>query len=151
MKSNQDTTTASEVRSPLKSKIVGTLSIIACTTLAFTLLAACGGGDSKSSKDDKGGASNTAEVKLTDSPTGAMAIDLGDLKVKSGDNVVLNVTNDGTQVHNLTVEGGDATSDLAAFASATLDIGKVTEATTVFCSIQGHREAGMVATIEVAG
>jgi len=66
--------------------------------------------------------------------------------------VSLDVTNDGSQVHNLTMDGGPATADLSVGDSATLDLGDLSPGTyVVFCSIAGHRQAGMEATLVVAG
>lgn len=63
----------------------------------------------------------------------------------------LAVTNSGTAVHDLTVEGEDlATPALDAGDAAELDIGAVAPGTyTVFCSIPGHRESGMETTLTV--
>lgn len=61
------------------------------------------------------------------------------------------VMNHGSVAHNLTVEEGSATPDLAAGEEATLDVGELSPGTyTIFCSIAGHREAGMEATLTVA-
>lgn len=63
----------------------------------------------------------------------------------------LQVTNEGAVAHNLTVEGGPATSDLAAGGSEVLELNDLAAGTyTMFCSIPGHREAGMEATLTIA-
>lgn len=62
----------------------------------------------------------------------------------------LAVTNDGTQVHNLTIEGDGATADLASGASENLTVDVPAGEYVVYCSIPGHREAGMEATLTVA-
>lgn len=65
--------------------------------------------------------------------------------------VLLHVVNDGSQVHNLTVEGGPASPDLSGGESSTLELGDLSAGSlVVFCSIPGHREAGMEATLVVA-
>jgi uncharacterized cupredoxin-like copper-binding protein len=63
----------------------------------------------------------------------------------------LHVMNDGSVVHNLAVEDTDlATSDLAVGDSETLDLsGLAAGSYTMFCTIPGHRDAGMEATLEV--
>ena len=78
-----------------------------------------------------------------------MGIDPSEIKVKSGSEVTFAVTNDGTVVHNLTVDGKESTTDLAPYAAANLDAGKITKEVTVYCSIPGHREAGMEAKVVV--
>jgi manganese oxidase len=62
------------------------------------------------------------------------------------------VSNDGSVAHNLTLEGGPSTPDLNAGDSAVLDAGELAPGTyVIFCSVPGHREAGMEATLTVAG
>jgi FtsP/CotA-like multicopper oxidase with cupredoxin domain len=77
----------------------------------------------------------------------------GDLMVPSG-TTAINVVNEGAAPHNLVfdVEGGPATSDLNGGESATLDISGLDDGTyTVYCSIPGHREGGMEATLMIGG
>jgi plastocyanin len=77
------------------------------------------------------------------------AID-GPTEIASGP-TVFEVSNDGSVIHNLTLENDGNTSDLDAGASESLDVGTLSPGTyLVFCSIAGHREAGMEATITVA-
>jgi FtsP/CotA-like multicopper oxidase with cupredoxin domain len=62
------------------------------------------------------------------------------------------VTNHGSVGHNLSLEEGPATPDLAAGETTTLDVGELGPGTyTIFCSIAGHRDAGMEATLTVGG
>jgi len=123
------------------------IMILLALVVATGLMASCG---SDSDKDDKAVSSGgtTYDVSLIDDATG-MRMEPATLTVKSGENVVLNVTNDGTVPHNVTMDDGMATADLAVYSSATLDIGKITEDTTVHCSIAGHKEQGMVMDIKV--
>jgi manganese oxidase len=63
----------------------------------------------------------------------------------------LNVMNMGSTQHNLTIEGTSlATADVAAGGIANLPLGSLSAGTyTVFCSIAGHRQSGMQATLHV--
>jgi len=62
----------------------------------------------------------------------------------------LQVSNDGSVAHNLAMEGGPTTPDLNAGDSAPLDVGELDPGSyVIFCSIAGHREAGMEATLAV--
>jgi len=72
------------------------------------------------------------------------AISPASVTVAEGGKLV--VTNNGTVEHNLTVEGTDfATANFGGGESATLDLGGLEPgAYTIFCSVPGHREAGMV-------
>jgi manganese oxidase len=63
---------------------------------------------------------------------------------------VLQATNQGSTAHNLAIEGGPTTPDLAAGDSAPLDVGDLSPGSyVIFCTIAGHREAGMEATLTV--
>ncbi len=75
----------------------------------------------------------------------------GDLEVGSGPTRFL-VDNTGAVIHNLVFEGGGpATPDLASGESAVLEFDDLTPGTyDIFCSIAGHREAGMEARLVVA-
>ena len=64
----------------------------------------------------------------------------------------ITVTNDGTAVHNYVVEEveGYATPDIDGGGTSTLDTSGLAPGDyTVFCSIAGHREAGMEASLTV--
>ncbi|MGA7228755.1 MAG: multicopper oxidase domain-containing protein [Acidimicrobiia bacterium] len=92
-----------------------------------------------------GSQTQTAKVSLSE-----FKID-GNLEVGSGP-TVLEVTNDGSVMHNLVLDGGPNTPDLVAGESTNLDVGTLAEGSyVIFCSIPGHREAGMEATLVVSG
>jgi FtsP/CotA-like multicopper oxidase with cupredoxin domain len=60
------------------------------------------------------------------------------------------VGNEGSMAHNLTLEGGPSTPDLNAGDTATLDLGALDPGSyVIFCSVPGHRESGMEATLTV--
>lgn len=93
-----------------------------------------------------GGAVETTDVSLTE-----FAID--EVSVAAGG--MLRVNNAGAVAHNLLIDGTDLkTADLAAGASSELALSDLAPGTyTVYCSIAGHRDAGMEAqlTVGVAG
>lgn len=99
-----------------------------------------GGGGSVSS----GSETTTLEVELTE-----FALE-GDLWAPEGA-VELKVTNTGTVQHDLTVEGtGVATKLLDPGATETIPLGDLAEGEyTIFCSVPGHKDAGMAATLMV--
>lgn len=74
-----------------------------------------------------------------------------ELSIAANTDATISVTNSGTIGHNFTVEGTD-------FATATIDAGTAEDLVvnlpagtyTYFCSVPGHREAGMVGTLTVA-
>lgn len=86
--------------------------------------------------------------------SGALAVSLTEFKITPGPATVaaggsLEVTNDGTTVHDLTVEGL-ATPELAAGESATLDVSSLSPGTyELYCQIAGHRDSGMETELTV--
>lgn len=92
---------------------------------------------------------DSAEPQAVEVILGDIFITPGQILVAPG-RVVLEVTNTGGIQHDLALEGGPQTPMLNPGQSATLDLG-VLEAGTyiVYCTVPGHREAGMVAEIVV--
>ncbi len=93
-------------------------------------------------------------------PAGAVVFDveLGDLFVKpssievpAGEVVVLNVVNNGALSHDLKLDGTDGTEMLEPGASEEITIGPFTESAQAWCTVPGHKEAGMTLDIVVAG
>jgi nitrite reductase (NO-forming) len=100
---------------------------------------------------DDGGA--TAEGA---GPVKTLAIELGDLFVKpdrvevpAGTDLIVEVTNKGDQVHTLNLQGETGTDRLQPGDSQTADFGVIDADTQAWCTIPGHKEAGMVLTIAV--
>lgn len=117
--------------------IMGGGLAMAFVIIAFGIVA--GGGD-----EAGGDAAAAAPVAVTLSE---FAID-GDLRTAPGG--TLAVTNAGSQVHNLVIEDGASTSELASGAAEDLAVDVGEGEHVVYCSIPGHREAGMEATLTVA-
>ncbi len=132
------------------NKIVkSVLTMLVVFTVSAFALTACGGGSDSSDSDDKSSSSaKTFDVALYDNGA-AMSIESDPISVASGTEVTLNVTNTGTVVHNLKLDGGPTTADLPVNSLATLELGKLSESTTVYCTIAGHKEQGMVMDITV--
>lgn len=85
-------------------------------------------------------------------------IELGDLYVKpssievpEGAEVTVNVTNKGAMAHDLKLNGETGTEMLSPGGSATVSLGVVTETAQAWCTVPGHKEGGMVLTINVTG
>src|SRR5690606_33065717 len=73
----------------------------------------------------------------------------GTLTVPAG-NLTIELTNAGSMVHNLAIEGGPTSPDVQPGDTISFDVGYLEPGTyTIFCAIPGHREAGMEATLVV--
>lgn len=73
------------------------------------------------------------------------------LEAPPGD-VKIVITNNGATPHNITVKGSSQhTPDIEPGSSATVDLGNRADGTTLnlFCSVPGHEQSGMTATLTV--
>ncbi|MFE1294005.1 multicopper oxidase domain-containing protein [Streptomyces sp. NPDC058731] len=86
----------------------------------------------------------TVEVTLAD-----MRIQPSRIEVTKGTGLKLKVTNKDAQRHDLKVDGGPTTPLLSPGESRTLDLGKVTKNRTAWCTLPGHRAAGMTLDVVV--
>jgi len=88
------------------------------------------------------------------STAAAVPVSLSEFKITQPIEVTpggtLAVTNDGSQVHNLVIEGDGRTADLAAGDSETLTVDVEPGEYEIYCSITGHRDSGMEGTLTVA-
>jgi nitrite reductase (NO-forming) len=92
------------------------------------------------------GGTRTAAVRLVD-----MRITPSVLQVAAGTRLVLEVSNTGAMRHDLLIDGGPHTPLLAPGSSARLDLGTLSRTLQGWCSVPGHKAAGMTLTIKVTG
>jgi uncharacterized cupredoxin-like copper-binding protein len=104
--------------------------LVLFATLALPL-AACGGGNGESATTSSGGGGGGSTVKIAADPSGALKFDTTSLEATAGD-----VKVEGNGVED---EGTDQVT--GGSTSATLDLQPGTY--TFFCSVDGHRAAGM--------
>lgn len=88
------------------------------------------------------GGTQTVEVTLAD-----MRITPSTIDVPAGTRLVLHVTNTDAMRHDLVLDSGQHTPLLGAGQSATLDVGIVGARISGWCSVPGHRAAGMTMSI----
>lgn len=81
----------------------------------------------------------------------SMDIRPGVIEVRPGTRLRLIVTNHDAMRHDLAFPGGPSTPMLARGKSATLDLGTVTASRSGWCTVAGHRAAGMTLDIHVNG
>ncbi|MDQ0834319.1 nitrite reductase (NO-forming) [Streptomyces achromogenes] len=92
------------------------------------------------------GTTRTVSVTLFD-----MRIHPAWIEVTAGTALKLKVTNTDAQRHDLKVEDGPTTPMLAKGHTRTLDLGPVTKNREAWCTLPGHRAAGMTMDIVVTG
>jgi plastocyanin len=125
--------------------------VLAALVLA---LSACGGGSSSSSTTPattgggSGGGGST--VKISADPSGALKYEQTDVSATAG-SITIDFTNMSSLPHDVTIEGNGASgatdqiTDSTTSTTVDLDPGTY----TFFCSVDGHRAAGMEGTLTV--
>jgi plastocyanin len=139
------------------------LALAALALIAFGL-AACGSDSSSStstpaadtsSSTSSGAAASSgsgATVNISADPDGALAFTKNELTTTAGSDTIA-FDNPSTTQHNVTIEDADGNdvaetdtiADSTAEATADLEPGTY----TYYCSVDGHREAGMEGTLTV--
>lgn len=118
--------------------------------LVVALVVALTGGATGSSADDRAvvtaGGTQTVAVTLS-----GMHVTPAVIEVAAGTQLVLDVTNADAMRHDLVLETGPETPLLMAGESATLDVGVVTAVIAGWCTVPGHKVAGMTLSIVVTG
>jgi nitrite reductase (NO-forming) len=123
------------------------LAVLALAFAAFGVFLPRGGG---------GSASSSAAV--AQGPPQRLTVTLAEfsitpkvLEVEPGRPVILTVKNDGTMPHDLVTTTGKGTPLMEPGTSQELDLGLVDGNQEGWCSVPGHREAGMIMTFHAKG
>ncbi len=108
---------------------------------------------SGSSESEAATSSITATGKTTEVTIGVegMSFTPNEIDVPAGNRLVITVNNTADQRHDLVLATGESTGSIAPGASATLDAGVITGDVEGWCSIPGHRQAGMTLSIRATG
>jgi nitrite reductase (NO-forming) len=82
---------------------------------------------------------------------GEMYINASESEVPLGSTITFVVTNEGTMDHDFMIDGSTGTAMLAPGESETFEYGPVEAPINAWCTVPGHKEAGMETTIGVEG
>lgn len=140
-------------RRGLTSTIAG--SVIGVAILVAAVVYANSGSDAASTGTAGAGASSADVITAAEAAAGVdvslveMRIVPSHLVVESGAKLVLNVTNNGTMRHDLHLETGPTTPVLDPGQTAVLDAGVISAEVQGWCTLPGHRAAGMTMSISV--
>jgi plastocyanin len=139
------------------------LILIAVVALAGFGLAACGGDDDEDTTAaattttttetaPAGGGGGASTVDISAAADGSLAFDQTDLTTKAGA-VTINFDNPASLTHDVKVEDSSGAelggTDLVSQGDATATVDLQPGTYTFFCSVPGHREAGMEGTLTV--
>jgi plastocyanin len=127
------------------------LLVLVASVLA---LAACGGGGESASTTPTatggGGGAGGSTVKISADPSGALKYEETTATATAG-SVTIDFTNMSSLPHDVTIEGNGASGGTDVITdsttSTTIDLQPGTY--TYFCSVDGHRAAGMEGTLTV--
>src|SRR5690606_26994942 len=104
--------------------------------------------------DDDGGTSVTTgepgESVVLDVELGDLYVEPSSVEVPAGTELIVNVTNAGAMPHDLKL-GETGTAMLDPGQSEQVSLGVMEQTTEAWCTVPGHREAGMVLDIVVTG
>jgi nitrite reductase (NO-forming) len=131
-------------------------SLIGIAILVSAVLYANSGSDAASTASAAGHHSSAGVISAAEAAAGIdvslveMRIVPSHLVVEAGAKLVLNVTNNGTMRHDLALATGPATPVLDPGQTAVLDAGVISAAVQGWCTLPGHRAAGMTLSITVA-
>lgn len=152
-----DTTGEAEARSQQRRKLRDRMSDVGLiATMAFATIVAVGAvlawalftGDNH--KSDLGSTSAKPSTQTVEVSMGEFWFKPSKIDVKPNTTLILKVTNDGTQTHDLKV-GAKQTPVLKPGQTATLKTTAIEATTQGYCTIPGHRAAGMVFDVNVIG
>jgi plastocyanin len=139
------------------------LILIAVVALAGFGLAACGGDDDEDTTAaattttttetaPAGGGGGASTLDISAAADGSLAFDQTDLTTKAGA-VTINFDNPASLTHDVKVEDSSGAelggTDLVSQGDATATVDLQPGTYTFFCSVPGHREAGMEGTLTV--
>lgn len=88
----------------------------------------------------------TFEIELVD-----LDVKPAMIEVAAGSEVIVNVTNHGQVDHDLKLAGATGTDMIKPGETVTASLGIVEETSQAWCTVPGHKEAGMVLDIRVMG
>lgn len=103
-------------------------------------------GPSAQSEVTATGNTTTVEVSMKD-----MRFHPDVVEVPAGDRLIIMLTNDDNQVHDLVVANGAKSGVMNPQKTVAVDVGVIGSDLDGWCSIAGHRQMGMVMTVKMIG
>jgi nitrite reductase (NO-forming) len=131
---------------------VGGFAAFVGLVLAVILVAAAvGTGDKVSTQGSAAAEATVPAGEPVKVEVGEMYIRPASITVAKGQHVTLEVTNKGVMPHDVTLDGQASAGLIDPGATTTVDLGMIERSTVAYCTVAGHRAAGMEMRIDVAG
>ena len=108
-------------------------------------------GKSDASRPAAAGSASAGGLTEVDVTLAEMSISPSTIEVPAGESITVHVTNKGALAHDFKVMGRTGSELLNPGDKADIVIGPFTSDTEAWCSVPGHKEAGMKMTIHVVG
>ena len=130
------------------------LPLLLVLATSVLVLAACGGGSESSSTTPAatggGGGGGGSTVQISADPSGALKYEQTDVSASAG-TITIDFTNMSSLSHDVRIEGNGASggTDQITDSSTTATVDLEPGTYTFFCSVDGHRAAGMEGTLTV--
>jgi nitrite reductase (NO-forming) len=122
---------------------------LAAMLVGLALFALSGGLDRTVSERVHGGSTRVVRVALVDAVVG-FDVTPDQLVVDRGTHVVLEVVNEGDEVHDLALDAGARTRRLDPGQSQRLDLGAISRSVPqLYCTLPGHKSAGMTLDVQI--
>lgn len=145
---------------PAQSGNAVTLSLVAIAAAAVALIMAAaalwpehaGGTDQATAQAANARVVPNGQTKVFDIELGDMFVRPSSISVSHGTRVVLHVVNRGAMSHDLQLEGGNVgTGTLGPGQHKTVGYGVFGHTEQAWCTVPGHKAAGMILSIKVTG
>jgi nitrite reductase (NO-forming) len=141
--------TESDRSSPLSGAILAMATIVTVVAVAIAAIALAVRSDGSAETQ---AIAATGEVVTVDVELGDMYVEPAAIEVPAGAELVVNVTNVGAMPHDLMINGETGTRMLDAGESEDgVSLGVMTASAEAWCTVPGHRDAGMNMEITVIG
>ncbi len=134
-----------------ETRLEGWLILVTFFAAISMIVAVIAAGIAATRDDDSGSASAAGEPMVVDVTLGEFFVEPATLTVPAGTVLTLNVTNAGAMPHDLKLNGESGTAILEPGQSEEVSLGAMEQSGEAWCTIPGHREAGMSMQIIVDG
>jgi nitrite reductase (NO-forming) len=132
-----------------KHVLAASLIALAGVLVGLAVFALAGGLDRTVTERVHGGGTRVVRVALVDAVVG-FDVTPDRLVVDPGTHLVLNVVNEGDEVHDLAVQNGARTRRLDPGQSQRLDLGVIAgHPLELYCTLPAHKSAGMTLDIQI--
>ena len=101
--------------------------------------------------DEEAGVVATGETLVLEVELGDMYVEPSSVEVEAGTELIVQVTNVGAMPHDLKLDGTTGTDMIDPGESAEASLGVIGATGQAWCTVPGHKEAGMILDIVVAG